>query len=47
MKHLISPLDFSVEELDQHDGSWRNDIEAQSGKICTCLRGQKTCNFIL
>ena len=46
MRHLMSPLDFSVEELDQLM-DLANDIEKTPGKICTCLRWQKTCYFIL
>ena len=40
MKHLLSPLDFSVEELDNLMDIAK-DIEANPEKICTCMRGAK------
>ena len=46
MRHLISPLDFSVEELDKLM-DLANDIEATPGEIRTCLCRQETGNFIL
>ena len=46
MKHLLSPLDFSVEELDNLM-DLAKDIEATSRKIRTCMRGQKTCHSFL
>ena len=46
MRHIMSPLDFSVEELDQMM-NLAGDIEKTSGKIRTCLRRQKNCYFIL
>lgn len=36
MRHLMSPLDFSVEELDQLL-DLASDIENASKEICTCL----------
>ena len=36
MRHLMSPLDFSVEELDKLL-DLANDIEKVSRKICTCM----------
>ena len=45
MRHLISPLDFSVEELDKLM-DLANDIEA-TPEIRTCLCRQDTGNFIL
>lgn len=36
MRHLMSPLDLSVEELDQLL-DLAGDIEKKSTKICTCL----------
>ena len=46
MRHLMSPLDFSVEELDKLL-DLANDIEAASGKICTCLCRKKISNTFL
>ena len=47
MRHLMSPLDFSVEELDKLM-DLAGDIEAHPEKICTCLRRQKSLpTFIL
>ena len=46
MRHLMSPLDFTVEELDEIL-DLADDIEANPEKICTRLRRQKACNFIL
>ena len=45
MRHLMSPLDFSVEELDKLM-DLAGDIEAHP-EICTRLRRQKACHFIL
>ena len=39
MRHLMSPLDFSVEELDK--------LMDLAGDIEACLRRQKACHFIL
>ncbi len=39
MRHLMSPLDFSVEELDELL-NLANDIE-KIPKICTCMRWKK------
>lgn len=46
MRHLMSPLDFSVEELDKLL-DLAQDIEAHPAKICTCLCRKKTCNTFL
>ena len=46
MKHLISPLDLSVEELDQLL-DLAQDIEANPKKICPCMRWKKTCYALL
>ena len=36
MRHLMSPLDFSVEELDKLL-TLANDIEKNPEKLCPCL----------
>ncbi len=46
MRHLMSPLDFSVEELDNLM-DLANDIEGKSEKIRTCLRRQKDLPLFL
>ena len=46
MRHIMSPLDFSVEELDQMM-DLAADIEKTSGKIRTCLRRQENCHTVL
>ena len=46
MRHLMNPLDFSVEELDQLF-DLANDIEKHPDKICPYLRGQKAGDLFL
>ena len=45
MRHLMSPLDFSVEELDKLL-DLAQDIEAHLAKYA-CLCRKKTCNTFL
>ena len=46
MRHLMSPLDLTVEELDKLL-DLAQDIEANPKKYCPCMRGEKTCHIIL
>ena len=46
MRHLMSPLDFTVEELDEIL-DLADDIEANPEKYAHACDGKKACNFIL
>ena len=46
MRHLISPLDFSVEELDDLL-DLASDIEKNPDKYKEACKGKKSRNFIL
>ena len=46
MRHLMSPLDFSVEELNELL-KLAQDIEAHPDKYAHACDGKKTCDFIL
>ena len=46
MRHLMSPLDFSVEELDDFWISV-NDIESIRKNIRTCLCGEKITTLFM
>lgn len=44
MRHLMSPLDFSVEELDKLL-DLAQDIEAHPAKYAHACARKKTCNY--
>ena len=46
MRHLLNPLDFSVEEIDSLL-SLARDIEKEPAKVCPCLRRQEAGNPVL
>ena len=46
MRHLMSPLDLSVEEL-EHLLDLANDIEQNPEKYAHACDGKKDCYFVL
>ena len=43
MRHLLSPLDFSVDELD-HLMDLASDIEAHPAKYASACKGKSGCH---
>ena len=46
MRHLLNPLDFTVEEIDELLAV-AHDIEQKPFQVCPCLRWQKIGDLFL